>query len=134
MGEERTRLLTQEEMKKEEDRRESIRVVKQALAVGTVLIAVFLFVIFTYNEWYHPYPNQYRVVTNGDMYKIQEKNWFFPWQIYKEPDRYYGTRVPRYYDEEEALEAVKELEYREARRMRGKSPSPCDEWKPIKGE
>lgn len=131
MGEERTRAMTQEEISEMKERQEMARFAKKTVAVGILVGAIVAFLMFSYNEWYHPYPNKYRVVTNGEVYKIQKKNWFFPWQIYTEFDGYMGNRIPRYYSEDRAKEAVKELEHREARRMRGKPARESDEWKPL---
>ena len=76
MEEERTRAMTQEEMKEEEEGQAQIRLLKKTIIMGVLLSVTLLFLIFTYNEWIHPYPNKYRVITNGYVYKIQKKNWF----------------------------------------------------------
>ena len=57
---------------------------KRQVAYAAVIGLAITFFISVHLEIIHPYPTQYRIVTNGSVYKIQEKNWFFPWAYYKE--------------------------------------------------
>ena len=131
MTEELTRALTQEEIEIEESRQREINSVKKTVLVAGLIGLIGIFVILAYFEWIHPYPNQYRIITNGDIYKVQERNWFFPWHVYDEYDGHYGGMVKRFYHKEEAEEYMEDLREEEARRMEGKPPDPENEWKPL---
>jgi hypothetical protein len=132
MPEELTRALSHEDIEVEEARQKSVRAAKRLVLISIFIVVGVTFLLFTYNEWIHPYPNQYRVVTNGEQYKVEEKNWFFSWHIYKEFDGYYGYRVRHFYSKGDAEEYMEDLKRQEARRMAGKPTLPEDEWKPLK--
>jgi hypothetical protein len=114
-----------------EPTQEQIASVKRTIAVTIIIALIAIFFMLVHFEWIHPYPNQYRIVTNGEVYKVQEKNWFYSWHIYKELDGYYGYRVRHFYSTKEAEEYMNNLKKEEARRMQGKPPDPADEWKPV---
>ena len=68
------------------DMSENTASLKRQYAYAVVIGLAITFFVLVHIQVIHPYPTQYRMITNGSMYKIQEKNWFFPWTYYEEGD------------------------------------------------
>ena len=106
--------------------------VKRTMAVVIIIGLMATFCMLVHVEWIHPYPTQYRIVTNGSMYKIQEKNWFIPWMYYKEDagwdnEKVFSTRMLS-----RAKGKLVWLERREKDRMTVKEVKiKANPWKPI---
>ena len=58
-----------------QEKQQQIESVKRTMSVVVVVALAITFCLLVHCEWIHPYPAQYRIITDGETYKIQEKNY-----------------------------------------------------------